>query len=220
MNCLSLICTVHEEKGQARVSDLRAALERIRPDVIFVEVPTEAFEDFFATRNRGNLESNAVNGYRTIHPVDIVPVDLPTPDAEFFRNNQSLFEWVEEKTHEYRQLIDFHSRHVSAYGFAYLNSEHCDELWKEVYSVVLNTVEKMGDKRVRDLHELWITTIERRDKGMMENILSYCRVNSFDRGVFLVGASHRRSVIAEAIKQSQATPNSIRWDFAYWEQKT
>lgn len=220
MNCVSLICTVHEEKGQARISDLLAALERIQPDVIFVEVPTEVLDDFFATRSRTNVESNAVSDYRKTHPVDIVPVDLPTPDAEFFRNNQSLFEWVEERSHEYRQLIDLHSRRVSAYGFAYLNSEHCDKLWEEVYAAVLNTVEKMGDTRLLELHELWITIIERRDQGMMENILKYCRANSFDRGVFLVGASHRRSVIAEAVKQSEAAPNNIKWDLNGWDQKT
>jgi len=220
VNRISLICTVHEEKGPARVSELRTVLERIRPDVIFVEVPTEALEDFFVTRCQANLESNAVNGYRRTHPVDIVPVDLPTPDAEFFRNNQSLFEWVEEKSPEYRQLIDLHSRRVTAYGFAYLNSEHCDKLWEEVNAEVLNTVKKMGDTRLLELHELWITTIERRDKGMMENILEYCRTNSFDRGVFLAGASHRRSVIAEAVKQSEAAPNNITWDLSGWDQKS
>jgi hypothetical protein len=219
MNRISLICTVHKDKGMARVSELRAALERIQPSVIFVEIPTKELEDFFATRSRENLESNAVTDYRKSHTVDIVPVDSPTPDAEFFRNNKTLFEWVEDKSHVYRHLIDLHSRRVSAYGFAYLNSEYCDTLWEELYAEVRNTVEKMGDTRMRELHDLWINTIERRDKEMMENILDYCRPKSFGRGVFLVGASHRRSIVAEAIQQSGTAPSNIRWDLSGWDQK-
>jgi hypothetical protein len=52
VNRISLICTVHAEKGQASVSELRAALERIQPDVIFVEAPTEALESFFERWSR------------------------------------------------------------------------------------------------------------------------------------------------------------------------
>jgi hypothetical protein len=39
MNCVSLICTVHE-LGLANVSELRAILDRIQPEVIFLEVPS------------------------------------------------------------------------------------------------------------------------------------------------------------------------------------
>ena len=48
MSCISLICTVHEETGLANVSGLRAIVERIQPDVIFLEVPPAAFGDYCA----------------------------------------------------------------------------------------------------------------------------------------------------------------------------
>jgi hypothetical protein len=35
---VSLVCTVHGETGHTNVSELRAILERIQPDVIFLEV--------------------------------------------------------------------------------------------------------------------------------------------------------------------------------------
>ena len=64
MNCVSLVCTVHEEMGLANVSALRAILERIQPEVIFLEVPPEAFDDFYKICRRENLESKAVRQYR------------------------------------------------------------------------------------------------------------------------------------------------------------
>jgi hypothetical protein len=45
MTRISLIGTVHGESGRANVSALVAILERIRPEVIFLELPTDAFED-------------------------------------------------------------------------------------------------------------------------------------------------------------------------------
>ena len=59
MKCVSLVCTVHDEMWLANVSELRAILERIQPEVIFLEVPPADFE---------NLESNAVRQYRFSTP--------------------------------------------------------------------------------------------------------------------------------------------------------
>src|SRR5947208_862674 len=47
MNSVSLVGTVHDEFGRANVSELRAILERIRPEVIFLEVPLAAFDDYY-----------------------------------------------------------------------------------------------------------------------------------------------------------------------------
>jgi hypothetical protein len=47
MNSVSLVCTVHEESGCASVAKLHAILERIQPEVIFLEVPPAAFDDYY-----------------------------------------------------------------------------------------------------------------------------------------------------------------------------
>jgi hypothetical protein len=84
MNGVSLVCTVHVEMGFANVSELRAILERIQPEVIFLEVPPAAFDDYYEKFSRHNLESLAVGQYRQGHQVKLVPVDLPTPTGSFF----------------------------------------------------------------------------------------------------------------------------------------
>jgi hypothetical protein len=211
MSCVSLVCTVHEEKGLATVLELRSILERIRPEVIFTEIPPAAFDDFFRNFSRTNLESQAVRQFQENHLADIVPVDLATPDEAFFRNAQILFEWIERRSQGYRRLIDSHSANISAYGFAYLNSEDCSKLWSAVYEEMLSTINHIGDIKHLELYRLWRETIARRDSGMMDNILQYCRSKPFDRGVFLIGAAHRQSVIDKAREQS--APHSVRWEF-------
>jgi hypothetical protein len=84
MGSVSVVCTVHEEMGLANVSELRAILERIQPEVIFLKVPPAAFDDYYENCSRQNLESKAVREYRQGPQVDLVPVDLPTPTADFF----------------------------------------------------------------------------------------------------------------------------------------
>jgi hypothetical protein len=47
MNSISLVCTVHKEMGLANVSELRAILKRIQPEIIFLEVPPTDFDDYY-----------------------------------------------------------------------------------------------------------------------------------------------------------------------------
>jgi hypothetical protein len=64
MTRVSVVCTVHEETGYANVLELRAILERIQPEVIFLEVPPPAFDDYYENCSQQNLESMAVRQYR------------------------------------------------------------------------------------------------------------------------------------------------------------
>lgn len=212
-NRVSLVCTVHEEKGAATVSALLEILVHIRPEVIFVEMPPAALDDYFTTCARANLESKAVRRYRDGHDVRIIPVDLLTPDEAFFRNNKFLFERIEQQSAEYCRQIDLHSAYVGNYGFAYLNSEYCSKLWVEVDSEIRRTIESPNDAALDELYQLWRNTIDSRDSEMMRNVLQFCEKESFDKGVFLVGASHRQFFIDRGKEQSDAYPGRIRWSF-------
>jgi len=90
MNSISLVCTVHEEMGLANASELRAILDRIQAEVIFLEVPPEDFDDFYNHCRRENLESKVVRRYREGRQVGLVPVDLPKPSGECFADHEEL----------------------------------------------------------------------------------------------------------------------------------
>lgn len=213
MNRVSLICTVHKEKGNASVPELTAVLDRLQPEVLFLEVPPAALETYLKASADENLEASAVRAYRERCQVELVPVDLATPDAVFFENNRHLFKSVERASPEYRRLIDLHSASVAAYGFVYLNSEHCVALWSDVYHDIQETVRKVNDSALVHLFTLWKETIALRDAEMMRNVLEYCSMETFERGAFLVGAAHRQAIIANAGEKRSASTR-VEWDFS------
>src|ERR1043166_5078521 len=114
MKRLSLVGTVHEEMGLANASALLAILEWIKPEVLFLEAPSEASGDYLNATGK-ELESSAVSRYREIQHVDLVPVDLPIPDAELFqflRNDEYLFKTIERRSPAYCRLVDQYSQDV------------------------------------------------------------------------------------------------------------
>jgi hypothetical protein len=211
MKRVSVVGTVHEEKGLANVSALLAILERIEPEVIFLEIPCAAFDDYLSGSRR-NLESTTVRQYRLTHHVDMVPVDLPTPDDDFFRNDRELHKRIERRSPEYRRLVDWHGQYVSAYGFVYLNSEYCSTLFAELHEAILTAIAELGDRQLDDLYELSNRTSELRDKAMVASIENYWSQTSFSNGAFLVGASavDKRHCTAH----SGGDSFSLQWDFA------
>jgi hypothetical protein len=214
MKRVSVVGTVHEEKGRANISELLAILERIKPEVIFLEVPSAAFDDHF-NGNRANLESAAVGRYRENHHVDLIPVDLPTPDEDFFAKHRDLIRRIEGTSPDFRRLVDWHSQNASAHGFKYLNSKECSDLFSQLHEAMLAAIEKDVDRRLlAEVYDLWIRTNELRDKGMMKNMENHCRQASFSRAAFLVGAAHRQSILTLSRSQPAAAPSTVLWDFS------
>jgi hypothetical protein len=168
--------------GCANASELRAILERIQPEVIFLEVPLAAFDDFYVIYSRSNLESIAVRRYLESHQVKLVPVDLPTPAGDFFENVEYLRKGIWQESPEYRQLVARDSACISAHGFAYLNSEHYSSLWTDVYKEMLSTIRRIGDPRLVEIFELWKKTIALRENEMMK------KIEEFSRRIASIGA--------------------------------
>jgi len=215
MKRVSLVGTVHEEMGFANISALLAILEPIKPEVLFLEAPSEASGDYLNDTGK-KLEATAVCRYRELHHVDLVPVDLPIPDAELFqfiRDNEYLFKTIERRSPEYCRLVDEYSQEVRAHGFAYLNSERCSTHWSKVREAALSAIEELAYPRLTELYERWIGTNELREKHMMKSIEDYCRKTTFSNGVFVVGAAHRQSLIDKSREQRGADSSTIQWDF-------
>jgi len=208
---VSLIGTVHEEAGLANVPALRALLERITPDVIFLEIPPDAFDEHL-DGSRSNLESTAVARYRERHQVDLIPVDLPTPGAAFFWNHDELYRAMRHRSYEYCQLMSRHTQHVWNHGFAYLNSEYCDKLFSDVHEVTLMFIDQT-DRSFAEHYEFWTRTKERREQHMMRSIEHYGEETSFGTGAFLVGAAHRRSFMDKSASHNSAGSSALHWDF-------
>lgn len=210
MKLVSLICTIHAEMGRANVSELHAILERVRPEVIFLEAPVVSVSDKFDIEQLGNMESAAVIRYRKGHPAILVPVDIPTPDESFFRRSRELFGDLPRQSYEYDRLMEKNKENVEEAGFVYLNGERHSEYQSELHEETIKTLEKINNSVFSEFYGLWIKTKELREREMILNIARYCRENEFSRSAFLVGAAHRTSVIEKSKEQSAA----IHWDYS------
>ena len=210
MRRVTIIGTVHKTVGRANVSELHAILETVKPDVIFMEVPPGAFDVRFQIFRQPNLESDAVSQYRKGRMVAIVPVDLPTPDEEFFKNFARLHEKVKAENPRYEQLFALDNDRVSTCGFMYLNSAHNDDLWEEIDKEMERTLGELGDSILDEIYESWVRTNALREDAMLETIRSCCR-NEFSEAVFLVGAAHRRKIIEKAHAIAENFGDPIQW---------
>lgn len=207
MTCVSIIFTIHEEQGPINANALHEILLRVRPEVIFLEVPPAAFDDFYLSRKRRNLESDAVNFFLKAHPqTKLIPVDLPTPAREFFEGHAQLCLRVRDASPEYRQLMRVNWDRERLYGFHYLNSEYCSQHWSEVRTETLKTVSQIGESRLIEIQEEWDRQNELREIEMLANVQEYCAQHHFERSAFLVGAAHRQSLIEKLRVQSH-----IKW---------
>jgi hypothetical protein len=213
MSRVSLVCTVHDELGLANVSELSAILERIQPEVIFLEVPPAAFGDYYENCSQQNLESIAVRRYREDRHVELVAVDLATPENEFFWIHEQLRQRVRAASPEYRQLMRWDDDLLRKDGFSYLNSELCSALWSAVHQEIVNALKRIDDSKLIEHFASWNKTIDSRRKEMMDNIQRYCGSNAFNYGAFLVGAAHRQAIIGISREQSVLNPTCIQWDF-------
>jgi hypothetical protein len=191
---VSVVGTVHEESGLANVVQLQEILRRLQPDVIFAEIPA-AHLDGYLDGSHGTLESIAVRGYRESRQVTVVPVDLERPEDEFFSKARLLFDAVERTSVDYRRIMDRNSRDTRVGGFPYLNGSRCMQAWANIYDEVLATVDWIGDPRLREIYDLWVHTNELRDNVMVRNAANYCARHEVARGLFLIGASHRKSIL-------------------------
>ena len=207
-----VIGTVHENTGRASTTELLAILLRVRPEVIFLEMPSSALADY-SNGIRANLESIAVNRYRDAHDVDLVPVDLPTPEVEFFQNVEELSRRIRCVSPDYCRLVSWDSQYVEAHGFAYLNGKHFSVLLSQIHEARLEALAAMAEPELSTIYELWTSTNLRRDEAMLRNIESYCLRSSLSTGAFLVGAAHRESLAAESVKYTGAAASPIEWAF-------
>lgn len=205
---------MHAERGNANVAELLAILERIRPEVIFLELPAEAVEKFIHIGATTNMESTAVRHYQERHRVELVPVDIRPPDEAFFSDYQRLQAVIDNNSRDSRRLLTWHRNYIREYGFTYLNSENCSKMFSDICSDEAATLNVLGDPSLMAISEQWRRIIETREIEMMKNIHEYCRHASFGRGVFLIGAAHRQSIIHKSRQYSGDTQYGVQWDIS------
>ena len=210
MGKITAIGTVHRDNGAANALALASILQSKSPKVIFLETPAAKMVHYFS---KPSLESRAIALLSKHQSVDLVPVDIEVMgDAEILDFHR-LFDFFKSHGNEDSQSIDrnIQSRTRSS-GFYYLNSPDYIKAQTELEKQYDCLVESQGDEDINGLQLKWKAAHLRRERAMIENIASYCRVKNFDNAVFLVGAAHVRPLRC-AIESKTFLFADVEWVF-------
>lgn len=213
MHKITLVCSVHGENGLCNIGELLKILDALDPNVIFEEIRPQDFDSYYKHGTRWILETRAVAQYIKNKPVKQIPVDNYTLPENLFEIVQKIGAIVEQGNIEYQSLQGERDRNVSQYGFCYLNSIACEETNAKIIKIEEETIVATGDQVLISGLEMWAEFMLRRECQMINNIYDYCRDNTFNKGIFLVGAGHRASIRKEIERRIKEEEELIEWNF-------
>ncbi len=209
---VTVVGTIHEPVGPATADALLAILRQLQPEVIFLEMPPGALDEYMGG-SRTNLEADAVRKYRAERDIALVAVDLPTPEPEFFSGWDDVRREVRRKSVDYCRFKSYEEQYVAQHGFNYLNSEHNSKLTADLHVATVAALATLGDERLSAHYDAFTRKIEDRDVAMIANIEEFCRTSTKTLGVLLVGSAHRRSLFDKTRARASADSPSVVWDF-------
>lgn len=217
MNNITLVCTVHGENGACNINELYKIIERINPEIIFEEMSSYAFDEYYKEKTRNNLETDTINKFIESHKINHIPVDYFNIPSSFFKENQEMHKKIEANSFEYRRLIDTHSLYVKQYGFKYLNSIYCIDINSQIYQAMEVALKKADDIKLIQIYESWNNVIKNRENEMIKNIYAYSKEHEYKKGVFFIGAAHRKSIIQLIDKYNSEESVKINWNYNDYE---
>ncbi|MBO0324053.1 hypothetical protein J0X14_17220 [Muricauda sp. CAU 1633] len=206
MNHITFISTIHKEIGKCNTKELFKIIDKLNPEVIFLEAIDETYSDYehWIFSNFGvfheKLEISAIQNYHYHSTFQYVPVCVNGLSEAFHKKVNLVC-----KNRELQKLIDNFNYLAAENGFEFLNSLECinlQEEMRELESRILNNDEM--DKIIR-------ADIEAYENPMIQNINSYCKKNHFNSGIFMCGAAHRKSIIEKIDKSMVTEEENISW---------
>lgn len=199
MHNITLLSTVHHQAGECNSIALYKILNGIKPDVIFEEIPASLFSQYYVERSKSTLETNAISMYVNNFKAANIPVDIDDmPDADFFSSYQNAMEQVlalaDIDGSKLGTLMRMKKHYTYSHGFSFLNSEDHIRCSEEVNRAIERGLEKINDEKSILAFQRWNMFCDRRENSMLENIYNYSSAHNYSRGLFLLGASHRKSI--------------------------
>ena len=203
---ITFVSTVHLEIGKCNADELCNILEKINPEVIFLEALDETYSDYekmvfssFGVYHR-KLEIRAIQKYCLNNSCKYIPVlDNGLSDS---------FEKKYEKLCHYREIqesIDNFNSMASEYGFKFLNSiesiNHQDQMRIVESKLSINPESELD----------FYLDIDEYENSMIRNIYSYCNNNQFISAIFMCGVAHRKSIIEKIKKFNTQDHLDINW---------
>lgn len=213
MSKITLIGSYHADCEECNSLNLSYIIEKISPDVIFLECPLSEFDEYYFGQ-KSSLESHAICLLFSRHFFNrpsLIPVDIDiTTEEEFNELSEYFLKSIYCLNSNYRNLSDSFSLNVRNKGFKFLNSKDAEKMNLNQYYEIEKTIKKENNARLTKDYNRWKEIMEKRENAMLENIYSYCEKNEVTNGLYLVGAAHRKSLYEKIHTRNS---DLIEWEF-------
>ena len=216
MNKVTLISTEHRESGKCNSGELYRIIESIGPEVIFEEeTDDDKYHSYYNQDDSfKSLEIQTITKYKRDYDVKNIPVDGDQDQYLTFEEWEYLDDFFKQYT-VYKQIINEHCSLRNKYGFAYLNSERCFELFKKMKITEEQLISFSGPKR--DILTRYNTLFQKkhdvRENTMLQNIYKYSKENQYNQAVFLLGYAHRKSMEKKISEYESNDTLILNWSF-------
>ncbi|MEK6782176.1 MAG: hypothetical protein AABY93_10740 [Bacteroidota bacterium] len=207
MHNITFISTIHKENGNCNADELYKIIEKLRPEVIFLEAFDDSYSEnekyFFSTYGEYHtrLEIAAIQKYyRSNTLFKYVPVCEDGLSDALHRKNK-----IVGQNGERQQLINNFKSLTEKHGFKFLNSSESVNLLEEIR--VLESLALNGS----EVGEIFEAAMKSYENSMLRNIYSYCNNNHFSSAIFMCGAAHRKSIIEKIEKSKTEERVNIIW---------
>lgn len=210
---VTLIATVHKERGRCNPEELSDLIEAIQPDVIFEEIAVPFHDAIYAGRMSDHVETAAIKRYLHRHNTPHIPVDLDgntLVDKNIKQALDAMFAF-------FGSIADHHdvasevNRLSADEGFNFLNSDRCTTLFERRHALERSLVHLSNDQRLIRTYRYWLEVQALREKTMIQNIYAYSRSHPFEHALFLVGAEHRKPILERVTGLSPNDYPVLNW---------
>lgn len=221
MCSIILIATGHRENGLCNSSELLKVIEEINPDVIFEEVPPGKFHMLYAGQLQDSLESFTIKEYLKTRSIPHIPVDLDLNESfgiNFRMDVKQMDDVIEYYSPQCSHLMNLHASNAARYGFPYLNSQRCNTLLEKRHQLEDMAIRNINKAELLATHNKWLEFLAVREKEMIRNIYDFSANNRYEKGLFLVGAEHRKPIMNRIPEFEKNPKQKINWIFNYFSQ--
>lgn len=218
MCIITLIATVHSEKGYCNSDELYQIIERIKPDIIFEEQSKVGYSAIYHGTRTDSLETKTIKKYLINFPITHIPIDLDLNELIDLKLKKDIIEMfnVFSSYNEYQELEIMKGELTYLHGFPFLNSNQCKEILEQLHLLENKILRLLNHERLYLTHKKWFDIIDIREKTMMDNIYNYSIQNKYNNALFLIGAEHRKPIM-DLVPKFEKTKNlELRWNFNYF----
>lgn len=212
---ITLICTAHTESGKCNSDELYKIIESVNPEVIFEEVSINLFDRFYNGNQLSDesLEVKCIKRYLQNHNIIHIPVDIEVSPNLATSDIDYMFKTF-KKYNVYKTLENEQSLLSAQFGFAYLNSIKCSELFDKKKITEKNLMQfDINKNQLIHIYKLFHEEQYNRENEMLQNIYNYSKENKYTQAIFLIGSAHRNSVIRKVTEFETKETLHLNWTF-------